>query len=610
MAQYIEDPFVEAKGSCTLFSMETDSAFTATPLVGPSKTSSTTGQDEESPAKTNTTFIQNQISIQRSPSTVKDHASALSRQIEDRSCTLSVKSNGSHDTSQAPIATVLTSTPEARGREKHERRDSDASIVDATNKCTLSKSSSERSNKSVRSMQAIGTHSFGTLRVHSPSPTRAPNIKGLEFLKSGDVLVVRDIPAGVVFGYDTISLTIKKQGAFEGVKNLTPGAHFIWAGTRDGSLRTGFWLMSSKLAFDEYGDVIVKKWDKYNEVLLDEVSVAEIRIQENSLPEFADNLQAYSVRHDANGFDEQNIWVRLTSSMKAALLSRVTGQKEWNHWQVSSNHDYKISNGVHGDNARDYGKDEILDFVFPKDGRTFSTSSVGRERTEQALDTSAHIIAIITGHCTHEDSDEIVGELQFCYLTGLMLGNIACIEHWAHIVKVMFRAFRLVMDLPALFRKFIQAVHAQFIYDGVGIEGSILDADGGLEDELKNLLTVFKSRLDEQLLQAQTRLTPEQKSVGDAFAEFESFLWRWRGGWDLRGNYVRSGQVQLEDGEYVDAELKDFEAEDERGEFAPAVVQLDDDGREIGLITERRSVVDTSPAHLSAGHSKRTLFDI
>lgn len=82
-------------------------------------------------------------------------------------------------------------------------------------------------------------------------------------------MVVRDIPAGVVFGYDTISLTIKKQGAFEGVKNLTPGAHFIWAGTRDGSLRTGFWLMSSKLAFDEYGDVIVKKWDKYNEVLLE-----------------------------------------------------------------------------------------------------------------------------------------------------------------------------------------------------------------------------------------------------------------------------------------------------------------------------------------------------
>lgn len=42
-------------------------------------------------------------------------------------------------------------------------------------------------------------------------------------------------------------------------------------------------------------------------------------------------------------------------------------------------------------------------------------------------------------------------------------------------------------------------------------------------------------------------------------------------------------QVQLEDGEFVDAELKDFEAEDERGEFAPQVVELDEQGREMGL---------------------------
>jgi len=36
--------------------------------------------------------------------------------------------------------------------------------------------------------------------------------------------------------------------------------------------------------------------------------------------------------------------------------------------------------------------------------------------------------------------------------------------------------------------------------------------------------------------------------------------------------------------EMVDAELKDFEAEDERGEFAPAVVLLDEFGQEEGLI--------------------------
>ncbi|KAL2068118.1 hypothetical protein VTL71DRAFT_16216 [Oculimacula yallundae] len=562
--------------------MDSDRNFTATPLVAQLASSEASSiNDEESLAKTNTTFIQDQIAIQRSPSTVKDHASVLSR-------TLSVNSESNYDPIVVRPANsrFLNSTPAAiksRGRDLRERGNSDASEFDTTNQCTLSHTSSERSTKSVRSMQAIGTHSFGTLRVHSPSPTRAPNIKGLEFLKSGDVVVVRDIPVGVVFGYDTIAFTIKQQGVFEGVKNLNPGAHFVWAGTSDGSLRTGFWLMSSKLTSDEYGDVIVKRWDKYNEVLVDEVSVAEIRIQENSLLEFADKLQPYTVKQD--GINDPAIWTRLTSSMKAALLNRVTGRKEWNHWQVSSSYDHKNSSGMSGASSRDFGKDDVLDFVFPKDGRTFSTNSVGRDRTEQAMDTSAHIVAIITSSCTHEDSDEIIGELQFCFLTGMMLGNIACMEHWAHIVKIMFRAYRLVMDLPALFRKFIQAVHAQFVYDGVGFEGSILDADSGLEHELKHLLTVFKSRLDEQLLQAKTRLTPEQKSVGDAFAEFESFLWKWRGGWDLRGNYVRSGQIQLEDGEFVDAELQDFEAEDERGEFAPAVVQLDDDGREIGRVS-------------------------
>ncbi|KAG4431995.1 hypothetical protein IFR05_012523 [Cadophora sp. M221] len=47
----------------------------------------------------------------------------------------------------------------------------------------------------------------------------------------------------------------------------------------------------------------------------------------------------------------------------------------------------------------------------------------------------------------------------------------------------VMRAFQLVVDLPVLFQKFIQAVHAQFLYDGVGAKGSVLDVDGSLEHE-------------------------------------------------------------------------------------------------------------------------------
>ena len=249
--------------------MDSDSAFHATPIV-----TSTSPKIGDYASKSNPTFMQNQISIQRSPSAVKEQASVLSRK-------LSIKSNdsrGSNDQSQghAGITNVLSSIPQAkeqadRGRA---RSDSTSGIVEATNTCTLSKSNSNRSgksvsSKSVRSIHAVGTVPLGTLQVHSPSPTRAPSGETYGCLKSGDAVIVRDIPAGSLFGYDTRCLEIKQKEQFEGIKNLPPGAHFIWGGSSKSSLRSGFWLMSSKKASDQYGEIIVKKWDRYSEGLVE-----------------------------------------------------------------------------------------------------------------------------------------------------------------------------------------------------------------------------------------------------------------------------------------------------------------------------------------------------
>lgn len=96
------------------------------------------------------------------------------------------------------------------------------------------------------------------------------------------------------------------------------------------------------------------------------------------------------------------------------------------------------------------------------------------------------------------------------------------------------------------------------------MEGSVFDHDEGLDEAIKILLTIFKSRLSEEMLAKRSALTDDQHAVGEAFESLESWLWRWN--WDLRGNYLRSGKIQLEDGEYVDAELAELQAEDERGE--------------------------------------------
>lgn len=554
-----------------------DASFTSTPLI-----------TSTPPSNSNPTFITNSLNLQRNPSTTKEQTEALNRAV-------SISSNRSIDPSRkSTLPSRLVASHQERGRA---RTDSDSSLLDNTNNSSLTKSPS---NASVRSVQAVGSFPLGSLRVVSPSPPRAGDAGSHECLKSGDVFIVRGVPEGAIIGYDTHVLTVSMRDQFEGIKGIPPGVHLVWGGSAVTSLRNGFWFMSPKRASDEYGEIHVRRWDNQNEVLQEEISMAEVRIQKSELPELLPKMQSYAASNKApltqvNTTDSNNptiaakdpaIWLQLTSCMKGPMLNKVTGQK-WNHWQVSSFHDYSsrsrnANSNREADITIDNYKDEVLNFIFPKDTRTFSETSQGRARTEQALDSTSHIEDIINENCTYQDSDEIIGELQFCYLTGMLLGNLACMEHWAHVVKTVFHAHTLAVEMPVFFTKFIQAVHTQFRYDNDYIDGSILDHDTNLVHDLTMILITFKSRLNERLIARGSTLTRDQTALATAFEEFEEWLWKW--GWDLRGNYVRSGKIQLEDGEWVDAEMQDFEAEDERGEWAPVVVDLEENGREKGLI--------------------------
>ncbi|KAK6606875.1 aar2 domain containing protein [Botrytis cinerea] len=518
---------------------------------------------EEPTTRSDPSFIQHQISLQRSPSATKSHVSALSGQ-------LSIKSSGSSPRLGFSSLAIVHSDDGQR----RSRGDSNGSNAGEVSKSTLLKSDSHssglsiNSEKSVHSVNVVGSYPLGTLRVHSPSPTRERGVEHHEILKHGDVVIIRNLPASTIFGYDTKAYTIKTEGTFEGVKQIPAGAHFFWGGSGNGSSRTGFWLMTMKLASDEFGEINVLRWDNYHESLEEELSEAEKRIQKASVPEIANKLEPYLSVSPSPG--PVPLFLRRQPSL---ALQRVTGGK-WNSWKVSSSHDIKTTELQTSSAPRDvkggttnFDGDEFLNFVFPRSARTFSESSSGRERTEQAIDSTSYIVEAI-GRCTYEDSDEIIGELQFCYITGMILGNLACMEQWRIIIIKLFGAYRLSMDHPVFFRKVITAVHAQFMYDEEGFDTSIFDHDSHLGDDLKIILTKFKSRLNEQLLSYGSNITREQEEVGKAFEAFESWLWKW--GWDLRGNYLRSGKFQLEDGEMIDAELKDFEDEDERGDLRVA----------------------------------------
>lgn len=143
---------------------------------------------------------------------------------------------------------------------------SPANNVSAT-KCSLGKSPSERSTRSVRSLHATGTYPIGSLRVHSPSPTRSSSSQNHEFLKCGDVIVIRGVDPNTLIGYDTVTFTVQEQQLFEGLRDIPIGVHLIWGSANKEAFRQGFWIISSNRARLEYGEVIVKRWDKNSKAL-------------------------------------------------------------------------------------------------------------------------------------------------------------------------------------------------------------------------------------------------------------------------------------------------------------------------------------------------------
>ncbi len=285
-----------------------------------------------------------------------------------------------------------------------------------------------------------------------------------------------------------------------------------------------------------------------------------------------------------------------------------------------------------------------LQFTFRMDAPLFDRSAEGGERTRQALDPTDWILGVLEGARTRpalptattddddddDDDDEggrrrLVGELQFAFLTGAHLGNLPCLEQWFFTAsRLVFRAHGLAAARPRLARELVRTFHAQLAYaerfldleDGTGgdVLAAVMPGDMAAH-ALQRVLVTYRARLfDRDRSRDRERISPggdgdgdgdgdagastrkvgedgdgggggEKAAVRRAFAALEAWLRR-RRGWDLRADsYARSGGVMLEDGEVVQAERADFEDEDERGEFAPVVMELDAEGRPADLVS-------------------------
>lgn len=305
-----------------------------------------------------------------------------------------------------------------------------------------------------------------------------------------------------------------------------------------------------------------------------------------------------SATDDPTSPQSPDIWATLSQHITPFLLTRLLNSSQ--DWTVTTSscapQDRDDIPGLSFDEAR-AGQERELHTLGIDLKRTWRAGAVGKERTEGAVDRSwaledlALRLAAEEGKGTGNGEDHgkgewgapILGQFEISFLLVVTVANFSCLEEWKRILGLVLTCSAAIRRHPAFFAMFLRLLHGQLQAADTCVEGGLLDLDndGG---ELKKLLGAFRRTLA-RVFTADADADGGEGSDGDGDSsdmdEVSGEMKRLEGwlhqtyGWELGDWFVRRGGLVLEDGEVVEMEVEDLDGEDERGEYAPVVVDLE-----------------------------------
>lgn len=384
-------------------------------------------------------------------------------------------------------------------------------------------------------------------------------------------VLLLDLPDSALAGIDLLSFTTTTR--FRGVKNVPSGLHFAFAGSSTAfSERHGVWFSIKRDNGSRSGpELVITKWAVESESLSIEKEESEVlRSRANVGSFWREGLtpyrQAPPKTEDGDTDEALGDWHILTGNITSKLLSRITAsESEWKLSSASSSKD--DLERIPGLSAEDLNLDveAELHFLPINLKQTWREGATGRERTDAAQDRSWALNNLIETYCTNGNADEIVGELQFCFLMVLTLNNFSCFEQWKRILSVLFTCESAVLPRPALFISAIAALRLQ-LQHCKDAEGGLIDLADEVGSLLKGLLVRFRKGLERLEAVEVGDVLDELKDLEDYLAE--------EYGWQFGGSFVKTGLLELEDGEQVQMHTTAYDEDDGTGEFAPQVVNL------------------------------------
>jgi A1 cistron-splicing factor AAR2 len=396
-------------------------------------------------------------------------------------------------------------------------------------------------------------------------------------------LVFLDLPSKTFVGIDLLSFNSSPN--FHGISEVPTGLHFVYTGTDASmSIRHGRWLDI------DTEKVHVLQWSGPDESLTllppDSDTAERARV---SLPSLrSHNLITYAALEAATA-DAQatasrstssvsasqsttNVWPNLTSHISPTTVTRILPSQDCTLTSISSSpldsDADRIPGLSHSEVLSALPADSTLNLLPINLKQTWSPDDIGATRTERARDRSWYLGQLVqsigAGQEHHVAAREVLGELQFCFVMVVCLANWSCLEGWKRILGVVCTCREALGQVEGWFVEVVKVLRGQLerVED---VEGGVFELrEEGASAWLKDLLRRCRGNV-EDVLGEDSRLEGELKGLEEMMGDMY--------GWEVGKGMLKRGMVQLEDGEMIEVSLDEADEDEERGDWAPVVVE-------------------------------------
>ncbi|KAI1315992.1 a1-alpha2 repression [Mortierella claussenii] len=474
-----------------------------------------------------------------------------------------------------------------------------------------------------------------------------------KLFNAGAILLVLDAPHNQLeFGIDVNCWNTGPR--FKGIKIIPPGAHFVYyslhntksaqaqesgdesqgstalgngtvevteGGTTGGDVRIGFWHQF------ESGEVVVMKWNAYNEEMELEKDQEQISRYKAGIQEFDPFLGSYPLLPPESTYPA---WVKLANHISKSTIDRIfkadgfvdshddqlqdelaratklidrqqkketdKAAKEKQHQKgmihtIQEEDDTEMDTAMDTDTVTEADKtvdinsrfarpdtnsqDAFVQFT-PVDLRSsFRKGAVGEEVTRYSLDKSWLLNNLFTT-VYKSDVSACLGEYQVAFITMLLSYHLGAFRQWKNMTILICQSIEALSspDYTRLFLQFIQVLHHQLTSIPSSFFMDLLFASPDQDDMTANFLEIALKTLARNIqsalrkgkcLEMRKPMYILQKAVLESFE------------WDIPGDFKQAPPrlVEIKNDKDIDHEDEEEEDDDyvEEGEYAPVIVE-------------------------------------